>query len=259
VRSVVSLALVTSLIGSSLPVAAEQNTPMDGPIARSATGKVARFVAAEQRTPGDSEWSRVRRLAPGTELIVTVKSSQPASRYFVGGDESGLTMLNIGAPALPTDARNVLRSLASTHPEYFLAAQKGGQFQLEKNVRLGPDGVLIADRKVAGLAEVVEQRGRQDIAEVRTAETESNPAGCALAGYFGGGIVGGVPGAVIGGAVGRDSGPALVGMMVGWSVGAVYMYRKCRHKPEKVIYSVSCGSALNGLRARDQSRETLRC
>ena len=53
--------------------------------------------------------------------------------------------------------------------------------------------------------------------------------------------------AQIGGAVGRDSGPALVGMMVGWSVGAVYMYRKCRHKPEKVIYSVLYGSAPNGL------------
>jgi len=250
VRSVVSLALVTSLIGSALPVVAAQNTPMNGPIARSVTAEAARFVTAEQPTAGDSEWARVRRLAPGTELIVTVKSAQPASRYFVGGDDSGLTMLNIGAPTLPTAARNVLRSLASTHPEYFLAAQKGGQFQLEKNVRLGPDGVFIADRKVAGLAEVVEQHARQDITEIRTAETESNPAGCALAGYFGGAIVGGVPGAVIGGAVGRDTGPALVGMMVGWSAGAVYMYRRCRHKPEKVIYSVLYGSGFNGLLSR---------
>jgi hypothetical protein len=247
VRSVVSLALVTSLIAPALPVVADQNTPMNGPIARSVTGEVARLVTTEQRAPDDSEWSRVRRLAPGTELIVMVKNSQPASRYFVGGDESGLTMLNTDTPALPTTARNVLRSLASTHPEYFLAAQKGGQFQLEKNIRLGPDGVFIADRKVADLAQVVEQYGRQDITEIRTAEAESNPAGCALAGYFGGGVVGGVPGAIIGGAVGRDSGPALVGMMVGWSMGAVYMYRRCRHKPEKVIYSVLYGSALNGL------------
>jgi len=144
--------------------------------------------------------------------------------------------LNTGVPALPTAARNVLRSLASTHPEYFLAAQKGGEFELEKNVRLGPDGVFIADRKAAGLAQVVEQYGRQDIAEIRTAAVESNAAGCAFAGYLGGGIIGGVPGAIVGGAVGRDSGPALAGMMVGWSMGAVHLYRKCRHQPEKVIY-----------------------
>src|SRR5262245_23956921 len=192
VRSVVSLALVTSLSASALPVVAEQNTPMNGPIARSVTGEVARLVTTEQRASDDSEWSRVRRLAPGTELIVIVKNSQPASRYFVGGDESGLTMLNIDASALPTDARNVLRSLASTHPEYFLAAQKGGQFQLETNVRLGPDGVFIADRKVAGLAEVVEQRGRQDITEMRTGEVRSNSVGCALCWCIGWGSVGGV-------------------------------------------------------------------
>ena len=236
-RSAVSLALVTSLIGSALPVAAQQHTPMPGPIARSITREATRFATVEQSKPVDSEWSRVRKLAPGTELIVIVKGSQPSNRYFVAGDESDLTVLNVGAPSLPTAARDVLRDLASTHPEYFLAAQKGGEFAVEKNVRMGPDGVFVADRKVADLAQIVEQYGRHDITEITTAKIESNPVGCALAGYYGGGIVGGIPGAVIGGAVGRDTGPALAGMMVGWSMGAVHVYRKCRHKPEKLIYS----------------------
>ena len=108
---------------------------------------------------------------------------------------------------------------------------------LEKNVRMGPDGVFVADRKVADLAQVVERYGQHDITEVKTATVESNPVGCAFAGYYGGGFIGGIPGAVIGGAVGRDTGPTLLGMVVGWSIGAVYVYRKCRHKPEKVIYS----------------------
>lgn len=236
-KSVVSLALVISLIGSALPAAAQQNTPMPDQVARSITREAARFAGVQQRAPLDSEWSRVRRLAPGTELVVIVEGAQPANRYFVAGDESELTVLNVGNPALPNTARNVLRDLTSTHPEYFLAAQKGGRFALEKNVRLGPEGVYVADRRVVDLAQVVEQYGRNEITEISTAKIESNVAGCALAAYYVGGIVGGIPGAVIGGAVGRDTGPALVGMMAGWSIGAVSVYRKCRHKPEKMIYS----------------------
>ena len=209
-RSAVSFTLITSLIASAVPVAAQ---------------------------PVDSQWSRVRKLAPGTELVVNAKGAQRPSRYFVAGDESDLTVLNVDAPALPGAARDVLRNLASTHPEYFLAARKGGRFEFEKNVRMGPDGVFVADRKVADLAQVVEQYGRLDITEIKTAAIESNPVGCGFAGFYGGGLVGGLPGAVIGGAVGRDTGPALLGMMVGWFVGAVYVYGKCRHKPEKAIYS----------------------
>ena len=233
-RSAVSLALVTSLIGSALPAAAQQNTPMADPIARSVTREAARFATVQESI--DPDWSAVRKLAPGTELIVIVKGSQPANRYFVAGDESDLTVLNVGDPALPTATRDVLRNLASTHPEYFPAAQKGGEFALEKTVRMGPRGVFVAGRKVADLAQVVEQYGRHDLTEIATAKIESNPVGCALAGYYGGGVVGGLPGAVIGGAAGRDTGPALLGMMAGWSMGAVYVYRKCRHKPERVIY-----------------------
>ena len=236
-RSAVSLALVTSMLGSALPVAAQQNTPLAGPISHSIIPGAARFATLQESNVVDSEWSRVRTLAPGTEVILIVKDLELANRYFVAGDESDVTVLNVGNPALPSAAREVLRDLASAHPQYFLAAQKGGQFALEKSVRVGPGGVFVADRKVGDLAQVVEQYGRHDITEIKTATIESNPAGCAFAGYLGGGIVGGIPGAVVGGAVGKDTGPALLGMMIGWSMGAVYVYRKCRHKPERVIYS----------------------
>ncbi len=108
---------------------------------------------------------------------------------------------------------------------------------MQKNVRLGPAGVFVADRKIADLAEIIEHYTRRDIAEIVIAERDNNPVGCALVGYYGGGIIGGLPGAVIGGAIGRDTGPALVGMMAGWSIGAVHVYQRCRHKPEKLIYS----------------------
>jgi len=56
--------------------------------------------------------------------------------------------------------------------------------------------------------------------------------GCAIAAYFGGGVIGGLPGAVVGGAIGKDSGPALRGMVFGWSSGAVFVYRKCHAAPD---------------------------
>jgi hypothetical protein len=236
-RSAISLALVVSLTGSAVPAAAQQNTPTADPIARSITQHATRFATVQQSNPGDSAWSRVRKLTPGTELVVTVQGSQPANRYFVAGDELDLTLLNANVPTLPTAAVNVLRDVAAAHPEYLLSAQRGGHVAFEKDVRLGPDGVFVADRKVAELAQVVERYRRHDITDIKTASTESNPVGCAVAGYYGGGIVGGIPGAVIGGAVGRDTGAALLGMVVGWSTGAVKVYRKCRHKPEKTIYS----------------------
>src|SRR5438067_216274 len=51
-------------------------------------------LAAQQRE-ADAAWSRVGQLALGSEIIVTVKGSPPARRYFISGDESGLTVLNL--------------------------------------------------------------------------------------------------------------------------------------------------------------------
>jgi hypothetical protein len=233
-KSALSLTLIVCLVGSTLPVTAQEPVAA-GPVARSITREAARF-AAQPNQSAESNWSRVRKLASGTEIIMTVKGSPSVRRSLVAADDSDLSVLNVGDPALPAAARDVLRDVATTHPESFQAAKKGGTFVLEKNVRVEPDGVFVADRKVTDLAQVVEQYGRPDITEIKAAKTESNPVGCAFAGYYGGAVVGGLPGVLIGSAVGRDTGPALLGMMVGWSMGAVYLYRKCRHKPEKVVY-----------------------
>jgi hypothetical protein len=235
-RSSISFGLVISLVGSAAPVAAQQHAPTGDPIARSISGEADRFATIQQSKPADPEWSRVRKLAPGTELIVVISGEKRAHRYLVAADEAELTVLNVGDPTLPVAARDALRDAASTHPQYFLAARKGGQFVVAKNVTISAEGVFVADRKVAELARVVERYGRDDIAAIATAATESNAVGCALAGYYGGGLIGGIPGALVGGAVGRDTGPVLLGMVAGWSVGAVHVFRTCRHRPEKMIY-----------------------
>ena len=55
-------------------------------------------LAAQQRE-ADAAWSRVGQLPLGSEIIVTVKGSPPARRYFISGDESGLTVLNLAQAA----------------------------------------------------------------------------------------------------------------------------------------------------------------
>jgi hypothetical protein len=146
----------------------------------------------------------VRKLAPGTEVIVTVKGSPPGRRHFVAADKSDLTVLNVTDPMLSAAARDVLRGLTSNHPEYFPAAEKGGQFVLEKNVRLGPDGMFIADRKVTDLTQVIEHIARTDVAEItdpaRARAGKGDPALLPL--IF---TLGGIAGAFIGAVV--DGGP----------------------------------------------------
>jgi hypothetical protein len=167
---------------------------------------------------------------------VTVKGSEPGNRHVVTVDDSNLTVLNVTDPALPAAATSVLRVVAAHRPAVLAAAQRGETFLLEKNVRVAREGVFVSDRKVAELTQVVERIGQHDVAEIRIAKRDANAFGCTAAAYVGGAVLGGLPGALVGGAVNRDTGGALVGMMVGWPVGATVVYRKCRHKPEQLIY-----------------------
>ncbi len=141
-KSALSLMLVASLVGSAPP------------------------VAAQARTESKSGWSRLRTLAPGTEVTLSVQGSQPVTRYVVQADESKLTVLNLSAPTLTAVARHALRDIASKHPDYFMSAAQGGTFLLDKNLRLTRDGVFIADQKVADFGQVVETIARTDVVEI---------------------------------------------------------------------------------------------
>ena len=239
-RSTLSLTLIVCLVGSALPVGAQQNSPTVGPLARAITREAARLATVQPTTPVDAGWSRVRRLAPGTELLVTVKGAQSENRYLVAGDESDLTVLNVRDPALPTAARDTLRDLASTHPEHFMAAQKGGQFMLAKHVRVAPEGVFVADQKVADLMQVVETIARNDVAEI-SGPVPYSPGHEALVGLgVGAAAGGGLALLLCHGLGGCDAGlmfgtAALFG---GFSAGISLLpggYH-ARHRPWEVIY-----------------------
>ena len=226
-----------------VPGAAEnamKSTP--GPIARAIMLEAVRVTADRRAGSTDLEWSRVRRLAPGTEIIVTVEASQPVRRYVVSGDESELRVLNVADPPLPEAVTAVLRAVASGHPDYLSAARRGGTVVLEQNVRLRPDGVFVGDRKVADLGQVIETIDRDDVAEIRIRQKGRGVWGHLgpLGGYFVGAISGGVvAGLACRATAGRDrcdSGAFLAGMLGGGIAGGVYGLRAANRQTEDVIY-----------------------
>jgi hypothetical protein len=215
-KAALSLTLVVSIAGTTVPMTAQE--------------------------PLDPNWSRLRKLAPGTELIVTVKGSLPAKRYSVAWDDSALTVLNLSAPTLPDAARNVLRDVATTRPEYFPAAKKGGLCVLERNVRVGPGGVFVDGRRVADLQQVVETSARQQLVEIRTLQKgrglwgHLGPVGGYLVGSMAGGYVAGFACQARLGRNRCDTGAFLTGMLVGGIVGGGYGFRAAHRETEHVIY-----------------------
>jgi hypothetical protein len=252
-KAALSLALIVALITPALPVTAhgQAETPRSfslfaqattGLLARAATREAVRLASAGEPlssgieavqqggTPVESNWSRVRQLAPGTQIIVTVKGAPSVQRCFVAGSQSDLTALNLADPALPAAATHVLREMASRHPEYFAAMQKIGTFE-DENVRVGRDGVFVATRRVADLGQVVETIARSDVAEIR------GPV------RVRGSVHGAILGTWLGSGVGLTFGTSASSAELGWClltgltvVGGFLGYRASSHKAEGTIY-----------------------
>ncbi|HKY22933.1 MAG TPA: hypothetical protein VJM31_17090 [Vicinamibacterales bacterium] len=207
-RSLLSLALIISLTASAFPVSAQEQTPARssfdarsptsgptaGPLARAITREGIRLAAApalsERSATGlqaDVGWARVRQLKPGTEIFVTALGAQLGSRYVVLTDDFDLTTLNLTHPELSEEARRELLNAASKHPDYFAADR--AHF-VGTNVRVAPDGVFVADRKVADLDQVVQRFMRGDIREITGRERPRGSVAGAVGGAAGGLLLG---------------------------------------------------------------------
>src|SRR2546427_4541438 len=111
-KSALSLTLIASLAGSTLPVVADENTTA-GPIVRSMTREAARLAAVQELRRPLSDWSSVRRLTFLTPILLTIGGSLPASRHFIRADNDGLLVLNLFAPTVPPAVRPALLGLVS--------------------------------------------------------------------------------------------------------------------------------------------------
>jgi hypothetical protein len=201
-KAALSLTVALALMTSALPVAAQEGIDRTaGPIGRAIMRETVRLAAApvveaaqQAGAPTNAEWSRVRKLKPGTEIMVTANGSQPGERYVLSTDESGITILNLADPTLPAGVREVLRHVAERNPAHFTDAQKSGTF-LADNVRLTSEGVFVADRKVADLGSLVDTVARTDIVEIAGIRRSRNVLRGTLIGATAGGVIGYVAGA----------------------------------------------------------------
>jgi hypothetical protein len=94
-RLAVSIPLIVCLVTSTLPLEAKDRMePTAGPIARGIAREAARLTVNQTASSDDADWSRVRKLASGAEIIVTIERAQPVERRVVRVDESSLTLSN---------------------------------------------------------------------------------------------------------------------------------------------------------------------
>lgn len=105
-------------------------------------------------------------------------------------------MLDLTSASLPPSAVEVLRDEASHDPACLAGARRGSPCEIRKGVVVAPDGVFVADLKVAELAQVVTVIARGDVAEVRravdTSWAQRSLVTGALTGALTGGAIGGL-------------------------------------------------------------------
>ncbi len=198
------------LIALTIPLNAQPATEKFD-LARAITREAERFAEnnrfshpvgnSQVASSGRSDWSRVRTLAAGTKVIVTVQGVKYFSRYVVAADDAEITVLNFVDPALPYDVRRVLLGLASRQPAYFAISQQPEVF-VDGNVRVDPEGVFVGGQKATTLERLVERFATHEITEIRAYPGQ---AGSTFMGNFGGlfALGGAIAGIVGGGMLGH--------------------------------------------------------
>src|SRR5262245_764238 len=180
--------------------------------------------------PATWPWSRVDELPPGVQIEVATTSAPLRARIFVSANASEVTVLNLEDRSLPPTALDALRDMATRHPEYFVAMQGASSFE-QDGVRLGRDGLFIADRRIAAFAQVVETLPRETVGEIRGPVVARGSILGTVLGAWLGFSVGVLPG--LGGA---DAGVARALLAGSVTLGGWLGHRWSHHTIEGVVY-----------------------
>lgn len=178
----------------------------------------------------ETEWSRVRQLAPAAEVVITLKGSQARSRLFLAADESSVSVLHLGLAALSSEAARSLRDIAVHDPERLVTLQKGGAFERGR-VRIGRDGVFVDQRRIAAFDEVMETIARDTVTQIDGPVVERGSAAGIILGAWLGFAVGVVP--ALGGA---SEGVAWLLLAGSVAAGGYLGHRWSRHMTDGLVY-----------------------
>lgn len=160
--------MMTALCVPAGIVAAADTTP--GPLMRAA---LAGLEAEQAKSPpprserARTDWSRVRRLRAGGDIILTVKGSGAMTYRLLQADENGLVILDTTDPALPADVRKTLVQTASDRPLNLVAVPPATEMRLARGVRITQGAVFLREQRVTDLAVVVRTVPRDQIADLR--------------------------------------------------------------------------------------------
>jgi hypothetical protein len=247
-RAALSLTLILALVTSTVPVAAQESLDRSaGPITRTMMREAMRLAAEsaateaqEVRASANAGWSSVRRLAPGTEITLTVKNRVLGIRYVLSADDSMLMVLDLTSPSLLPDAKQRLQRLAEAHPHAFDNARAGAF--VEADLFIDASGVFVNHQKVAELGEIVRRVPRSDVEAIETVtRTRSGHGRLGITvGSIGLGFVGGIVGGAVDPQCSRgfcNGGPtgALIGIVGGGFLG-YFLARGHVVQRETVIY-----------------------
>jgi hypothetical protein len=217
-KSAISALVVASIIASAFAGCATAHGPRQIDEALAYNGSPA------------LTWSRVSEIEPGAEIMVTTKNGGSGPRYFVSADRARLMVLNLTDPTLPAASIQVLRDMAAQHPENFAALDRTGTLA-QGNLRIGRDGLFVADRKVADLTQVVETVTPNDVSEIwGPVVARGSVLGTVLGGWLGF-AVGVVPG--LGGASDEVAWLVLIGSI---AVGGYLGFRWSNHETDGIVY-----------------------
>jgi hypothetical protein len=145
-----------------------------------------------------SDWSRVRRIAPGRAIVIRTRAAPSTTVTFVQADDSELTVLT--AADLPPRVRRTLIE-GSKHPPSLRSVFSGTQI-IDGEVQVRPDGIFLANQKVAETGEVIRRIPQAEIVAIETPPARR----------------GSVVGAVVG---------AAAGFVVGYRMAVHFAYAQC--------------------------------
>ena len=112
---------------------------------------IAAVLSASTRLLADENmWKRVERFDAGTRVKITIEGSESAERYFVQLNDKDVVVLNLTAPNLP---KRQLLNMAVDNPEWIANTSK--TTYRDNNLRVGPDGIFVKNKKVAELNQVI--------------------------------------------------------------------------------------------------------
>ena len=160
------IAISLALIYLIFPVAAvrAQNPPPANRIERAIALEAGRLAAIAQQPDDNDDWSRVKELAPGSEIVFTARGRATSSSLFVAADDASITVMTLERVSLRADEKRALIALIGRHPDAFSTTPSASV--RNRDVRVEAGAVFANGRRIGGVGELIGRYVRGDVVDL---------------------------------------------------------------------------------------------